>query len=289
MSLLHPEVEHLLAEIAADPNSSLLRIPRTKVLPELFRPPDPIRQSAYFLTSAERHLLAVHREEVAHWLRVGLVFARTQGKRLGKTWFASNEVGQRAWIAKQSEIAAGGHLGEEVRTWVHHPNLWLSDEARALQVQAAAQRLVPSPLAPVVSAQLLTGLGDYATALRLLREGQPALRGSGLTTAVESSFGVVGWRLGRHADAAASYERAWLENPARDVYLAAAALNGALAGGVSPAVASAFPGQVPASVLQHLWSSAMAHTPPGLDGNLRQARLSGVRSIRDVMEAFDEA
>ena len=102
MSLLHPEVEHLLAEIAADPNSSLLRIPRAKVLPELFRPPDPIRQSAHFMTSAERHLLAVHREEVAHWLRVGLVFARTQGKRLGKTYFTDSDVDRVSWTRSKS-------------------------------------------------------------------------------------------------------------------------------------------------------------------------------------------
>ncbi|MBI1379879.1 MAG: hypothetical protein GC161_02180 [Planctomycetaceae bacterium] len=287
MSLLHPEVEHLLAEIAADPNSSLLRIPRAKVLPELFRPSDPIRPSAYFLTSAERHLLSVHREEVAHWLRVGLVFARTEGKRAGSAYYARQPMDRKAWLSKRSAIATGGSLGTELRHWVSNPGLWLADERRALEVQVAAQRLQPSPLASVVSAQLLTAIGDHSSALRVLRERHADLQGTPYPHLLQTSAGVVLWRLGRHREASVAYEAAWRADPTQGVYLAAAALNGALAGSLSADVQSAWIELSGSTSIQQVWSAARKQPPPRFDKELQRARENGDRTIRRIMEVFD--
>lgn len=288
MSLLHPEVEHLLAEIAADPNSSLLRIPRAKILPELFRPPDPIRQSAYFLTSAERHLLAVHREEVAHWLRVGLVFARSEGRRSRNAYFAEVPLDRKRWLRKQSVIAATANLEGDLHARIHVPGRWVDDEACALEVQAAAQRLVPSPLGPVVAAQLVTSLGDYSSALRLLREGQAQLEGSAFAPLLRTSAGVVYWRLGRHREAAVAYERAWTEDPSQPIYLVAAALNGALAGEVSQVVETAFARESGTTLPGQVWAAGKKQASPHFAADLHRARSSNDRVTRRVLEVFDD-
>jgi len=67
--LFDPELEGLLRELAADPRSRLLRLPRPRTLPELLARPDLVRPAHTGLTLAERHLLQVHRDELADVLR----------------------------------------------------------------------------------------------------------------------------------------------------------------------------------------------------------------------------
>ena len=62
---VNPEIQALLEEIARDPRSHLLRVPRLH-LPLAFEPP--VRPGEAFLTKAERHLLKSHRDEVAQLL-----------------------------------------------------------------------------------------------------------------------------------------------------------------------------------------------------------------------------
>lgn len=64
-----PEVEALLREIAADPNSSLLRVTRPQAVKGLFERTERVSPGMTGLSSAERHLVQVHRNEVAHLLR----------------------------------------------------------------------------------------------------------------------------------------------------------------------------------------------------------------------------
>ncbi len=67
---LQPEVEELLREIAAQPGSRMLRVPRVTPGARAFRGQSPVlRASSTGLSLAERHLIEVHREEVAHALR----------------------------------------------------------------------------------------------------------------------------------------------------------------------------------------------------------------------------
>jgi tetratricopeptide (TPR) repeat protein len=66
---LDPEVDALLREVAADPRSILLRVPRKHALPLLFRNESDVGPMTAGLAAIDRHLLAVHRSEVAELLR----------------------------------------------------------------------------------------------------------------------------------------------------------------------------------------------------------------------------
>lgn len=67
--LLEPELEELLQSIASDPRSSLLKVDRPAIARGPFDQDLMVRPSATGLTAAERHLLRVHRSELAQWLR----------------------------------------------------------------------------------------------------------------------------------------------------------------------------------------------------------------------------
>lgn len=68
----HPELSEdvyaVLLDIAKEPDSVLLSSEPRRLSRELLTPSDPIRATASFLTSAERHLLTAHRDEVGRWL-----------------------------------------------------------------------------------------------------------------------------------------------------------------------------------------------------------------------------
>lgn len=66
---LDPKVEELLRAVAADPESCLLRVGRPKVMPALFETSNGVQESSTGLSTAERELLRVGREEVAWLLR----------------------------------------------------------------------------------------------------------------------------------------------------------------------------------------------------------------------------
>jgi hypothetical protein len=64
-----PEVEELLREIAKEPDSVLLRMPREKVKASLMETRSPVGVMTAGLSKAERELVRVHREEFAFQLR----------------------------------------------------------------------------------------------------------------------------------------------------------------------------------------------------------------------------
>jgi len=63
--LLDPEVEAILQEVAKDPDSVLLRVDRPKELRVLLAGGDTVVRSKTGLSSAEKQLLEVHRDEAA--------------------------------------------------------------------------------------------------------------------------------------------------------------------------------------------------------------------------------
>lgn len=83
--LFDPAVEELLREIAADPDSSLLRVPRPTVVHSLTHRQETVRPTATGLTSAERELLRVHRAEVAKLLREACVLRLSEHPRAPAT------------------------------------------------------------------------------------------------------------------------------------------------------------------------------------------------------------
>jgi hypothetical protein len=66
---LEPEVEALIQEIARDPRSSFLKVPRPVQPRDLAGTWERFSSVSAGWTSAERHLLDAHREEVAYWMR----------------------------------------------------------------------------------------------------------------------------------------------------------------------------------------------------------------------------
>src|SRR5262245_31177745 len=65
---LDPELEHLLRELAAEPDSSLLRVARPAVMPALFETNTVVSQHATGLLPVEREILRAHRAELVEVL-----------------------------------------------------------------------------------------------------------------------------------------------------------------------------------------------------------------------------
>lgn len=230
--LLDPEVEALLAEIARDPRSSLLRAPRARNLPELFRPPDLVRPSATFLTRAERHLLAVHREEVAFLLETGV--------SIGLASYFRSVIHPIA-IATQDSLGwrrrvQGLSCGDPAQPMLAREGAYLQPLiaplprlGHILDAALAAGRLRDSAFTTVKQALCLAELGNARTA-----ELRIAITCKGVTGAPNegilwADLGFAGWRTGNFSEAASAYGQAWRTGLRDPHILACWALNTALA------------------------------------------------------------
>jgi len=78
---LDAEFEELLREVARDPQSSLLRVPRPKRIQCLFDRGAPVGGLEQGLSSAERHLVHVYRNELAWLLRQACLVKLVEGAR----------------------------------------------------------------------------------------------------------------------------------------------------------------------------------------------------------------
>ena len=82
MLTIDPELEGLLREVAADPDSSLLKVPRQKQIRAFFdRGGARSTIESYGLTNIERHLLLAHRTELAHLLYQACLRQLVEGPR----------------------------------------------------------------------------------------------------------------------------------------------------------------------------------------------------------------
>jgi hypothetical protein len=79
MLTIDPELEGLLRELAADPESSLLKVPREKQIPSLFLHSTAVEAHARNLIVTERHLLATHRAELSGLLRQACLLRLVEG------------------------------------------------------------------------------------------------------------------------------------------------------------------------------------------------------------------
>jgi tetratricopeptide (TPR) repeat protein len=146
-----PEVEELLREIAKEPNSVLLRMPREKVKASLMEKRSPVGPMTAGLSNAERELVRVHREEFALQLRraswvklagdgVGPVVVNRQWQGHGRIPLPSDKEA-RAGIAR---VVRRPGLSEESENSVSE---WF-DSARAnwpsaAEIAALAHRIAP--------------------------------------------------------------------------------------------------------------------------------------------------
>ncbi len=77
--VLDPEFEQLLREIAADPDSTLLRVPRPKVVRGFFERDEALSANATVLTRAEKHLVRTRGNELAWLLRQACLYKLVEG------------------------------------------------------------------------------------------------------------------------------------------------------------------------------------------------------------------
>lgn len=103
---IDPRVEEILREIASDPRSSLLRVPRPRVARELFATPARASATSAGLSAAERELLRVHRAEVASLLKEACK-RRLAGEARSRD-FLSRRLGtdREVEIIEQAELVA---------------------------------------------------------------------------------------------------------------------------------------------------------------------------------------
>ena len=90
LHLLEPELEDLLQSIATDPRATLLKVDRPALTRGLFDRSPLVRDSCTQLTTAERHLLKVHRVRLGELLRsacIDLLLGKNEEARIyGTNW-----------------------------------------------------------------------------------------------------------------------------------------------------------------------------------------------------------
>ncbi|GEM_PF-1873814 len=163
---LDPEIEGVLREVAAHPDSGLLRVSRHSALLDLREDGALASESSTGLSAAERHLVAAHREELAFALRqvawFRLADSAPAGRRLRRRLTPETEaplVGRRTAAAAVSDglrsarsdasVAGIVDLCESCVRDVDQPSVRVED------LCAAAHRLVPSVRGRLIAAQSL--------------------------------------------------------------------------------------------------------------------------------------
>ncbi len=101
----HPDLEQVLLDIAEDPKAKLLRIPTSGELVRAVRD-EPVGLTAAGLTEAERHLLQVHREEVAYLLRQRCLIELYTQEDAADKWDRNLTVNRRLEFLEENEWRA---------------------------------------------------------------------------------------------------------------------------------------------------------------------------------------
>ncbi len=161
--LFDPEFEAILREVAADPRSSLLRVERPRVLPEIFDRSSPVSTYATGLTSAERHLLQVHRCEVGSLLREVCRIKLIEGPSTKQYVSRYSEPGKSVTLLTRAQVRDGVRdrmqNSADVEECAHGIDLLVQcvadlhgETPRVRELATAALRLEPTD-----SARLLAG------------------------------------------------------------------------------------------------------------------------------------
>jgi hypothetical protein len=166
--LFDARIEELLREIAADPASSLLRVPRPARIGVLLERAPLVGVATAGLTLAEQELVRVHRGEVAYLLRKLAVVRLFESPKAAvsrtRTNFASQpalEVSRGKWL-ERAEVFAAERLGESAE--LSSPEELLLECLRTpdaiesvpvTAIAAAANELEPTDQARIYAAQWL--------------------------------------------------------------------------------------------------------------------------------------
>jgi hypothetical protein len=217
--LLDPEVEGLLREVAADPHSSLLRVPRGKAVPALYEDQPAAGPATAGLSAAEREILRVHRFEVACLLMEACLLKLVQGSdtRMYVSKFVTATV-TRAPIHREDLLRGlRSHTTGEPGTMEVGDSMVLLARVVAdcdagvptiAELAASAHRLQPSNRSRVLAAQDMAIHQSPRAALLLLRTVLGATPSSSIQLSAWSAIGLACLDLGDHHSAQIAYKNA---------------------------------------------------------------------------------
>ncbi|MFN0242646.1 MAG: hypothetical protein ACKVWV_07105 [Planctomycetota bacterium] len=179
-ALLDADFEALLREVAANPRSSLLRVERPRMLPELFDERVHLGSQRAGLTSAERHLLQVHRGEVAWLLREACMIKLIEGPRNRRYVSPYSGPGKKVELLSDRQLARRVDESEdasrdsiECLDGLELLQRCVADrvgeEPNVAELATASLRLEPSDQARLMVGLDLTNRGAPRSALELLR------------------------------------------------------------------------------------------------------------------------
>jgi Tfp pilus assembly protein PilF len=213
---LDPEVQVLLEEVARDPRSHLLRVPRA-VVPLEFE--QPVSTRAAFLSSAEKRLLEVHRAEVAELLREAAVLALFAHPSASATLHHSLTVDRELRLADPVQW----HQRGREQLWVSPDEIRREDAytllaacvnatsqstASATRLATASLRLVPRNETRVLLALAFHQTEQIASALHILRAVVTTPASQLTTSCVWENIGLCEWDFGRPEASHSAYRKA---------------------------------------------------------------------------------
>jgi hypothetical protein len=182
-ALLSPEIEGLLRELAADPRSELLRVPRPARIVPFLEGDCAIGADDSSLRSLERHLLRVHRDELAALLLLACEHAllkwpqppyhvvRFQSPRRLRDPLVEDE-----WSADMRHAVgfADVSAADVLLRMIHLPS---SSWPSVSELASLSHKIVPGDRARIFAGIGLVYAGRPRTALRLLTEVAVRRRG----------------------------------------------------------------------------------------------------------------
>jgi len=179
LAALHPELEGLLRDVAADPESNLLRLPRSGLRRSVERAELPDRAPTTGLRPAERELLRTCRHEVAYLLLLACYRQQITAPRNRYLVYSLNESGEvaatleRRWLAFASQ-KLGLMPGRAILNAMALLARCVSPDGErwptVLELAAASSRLDPSNTAHNYAALELILAHQPAAGVRMLEK-----------------------------------------------------------------------------------------------------------------------
>ena len=216
------EIEHILAEIAADPKAKLLRVPTVDDALSLANQA-PVGVMAPSLTKAERHLLSTHREELAFLLRERCVMDFYGRPDASRSWHRSVtkdrdvEVPREAdWSARADRVLRfddGRH--EQEANDVIGACLAGRSALRFDQLANVSLRIAPSESARVYSALHQLDLGRFDESRSILDEVRSETRSATMASMCWENIGFSFLREVRSVESVLAYRSAALASSER--------------------------------------------------------------------------
>jgi hypothetical protein len=223
-----PKLEELLAEMASDPRSTLLRVPRSKRAKDLLERRVVAWDAVSAQTRAEAELLRVHREELSLVLRqmcLRMFYASPDRNRFlhhSKSVDQSILIPTReAWEARAARALERSRLEspplphlELLQACMNEPT---GSELSIVRLARAAQILAPSDIAECYEGLALVLEGQHAVGARVLASLVSSAARSTVLTHAEENIGLAMGLSGDDRAALLHYRRSWELAPDRPV------------------------------------------------------------------------